>query len=31
MENNDIDYKNASEQFRKGEPLFGNNGAIPPY
>ena len=30
MENNEIDYKRAAEQFRNGEPLFGKDGALAP-
>ena len=30
MENNEIDYKRAAEQFRNGEPLFGKEGALAP-
>ena len=30
MENNEIDYKKAAEQLRKGEPLFGKDGALAP-
>ena len=30
MDNNEIDYKRAAEQLRKGEPLFGKNGALAP-
>ena len=30
MYNNEIDYKRAAEQLRKGEPLFGKDGALAP-
>ena len=30
MNNNEIDYKRAAEQLRKGEPLFGKDGALAP-
>lgn len=30
MDNNEIDYKRAAEQLRKGEPLFGKDGALAP-
>ena len=30
MDNNEIDYKRAAEQFRNGEPLFGKDGALAP-
>ena len=30
MDNNEIDYKRAAEQLRKGEPLFGKEGALAP-
>ena len=30
MDNNEIDYKRATEQLRKGEPLFGKDGALAP-
>ena len=28
MDKNEIDYKRAAEQLRKGEPLFGKDGAL---
>lgn len=28
MDNNEIDYKRAAEQLRKGEPVFGKEGAL---
>ena len=30
MDNNEIDYKRAAEQLRKGEPLFDKDGALAP-
>ena len=30
MDNKEIDYKRAAEQLRKGEPLFGKDGALAP-
>ena len=30
MDNNEIDYKRAAAQLRKGEPLFGKDGALAP-
>ena len=30
MDNNEIDYKRAAGQLRKGEPLFGKDGALAP-
>ena len=30
MDNNEIDYKRAAEQLRKGEPLFGKDDALAP-
>ena len=30
MEDNEIDQKKAAEQLRKGEPLFGKDGALAP-
>ena len=30
MDNNEIDYKRAAELLRKGEPLFGKDGALAP-
>ncbi len=30
MDNNEIDYKRAAEQLRKGDPLFGKDGALAP-
>ena len=30
MDNNEIDYKRAAEQLRKGKPLFGKDGALAP-
>ena len=30
MDNNEIDYKRAAEQLRKGEPLFGKDNALAP-
>ena len=30
MDNYEIDYKRAAEQLRKGEPLFGKDGALAP-
>lgn len=30
MDNNEIDYKRTAEQLRKGEPLFGKDGALAP-
>ena len=30
MDNNEIDYKRAAEQLRKGEPLLGKDGALAP-
>ncbi|GJG29696.1 hypothetical protein PRBRB14_05750 [Hallella multisaccharivorax DSM 17128] len=30
MDNNEIDYKRAADQLRKGEPLFGKDGALAP-
>ena len=30
MDNKEIDYKRAAEQLRKGEPLFGEDGALAP-
>ena len=28
MDNHEIDYKRAAEQLRKGEPVFGKEGAL---
>ena len=30
MDNKEIDYKRATEQLRKGEPLFGKDDALAP-
>ncbi len=30
MDDKEIDYKRAAEQLRKGEPLFGKDGALAP-
>ena len=30
MGNNEIDYKRVAEQLRKGEPVFGKDGALAP-
>ena len=30
MDNKEIDYKRSAEQLRKGEPLFGKDGALAP-
>ena len=30
MDNKEIDYKRAAEQLRKGEPVFGKDGALAP-